>query len=142
MSKVLVHEEEGFDRIATGNCYIFGFHEPVTYDATAIELADGSSMSPGERFTFIGGDNTSASHRRIDLVDGFLEYAGRVIISGFKLLCFNYYLGEGQLFVPDESYACSHYGFIQLDDSSKWMFSTPGIASRLVETSKVKRYVG
>ena len=138
---VSVHDEGAFDRIATDNCYIFGFRTAPHFNLTSIPLADGTAMAPGDCFIEFSGAKTSAGYPAVALVAGHLQYIGLTSIADFKLLCFEYWK-EGSLVCPNGGeYQSAYYGFIYLD-KEHWFFSTPALSGRVVQTEIVVRLPG
>lgn len=128
---VLVYQRFGYKLICYENCFIYEFSEPPKLDETPLTLGDGFVMCVGDGFTKIGGKFTSAGYRTIDLASGKLIYAGR----------HNDLDGEAVLFRYSEvkEQTVFYGGYTGLSAPLTLLFSTPALAGRVIETTRVVR---
>ena len=143
---VIVWERVHYDLVATGDCYLFSFRDKPELSTDPILLQDGSLMYPGDAITESRGRHTAAGFHHIIMDRGYaIRYTGSYNSgeqneAGSKMLCFEQ-LKDGDL-LPLTSPSMGHtfIGYLETFEHS-WLFCTPAIASRIVETSIVKRNV-
>ncbi|MES2042558.1 MAG: hypothetical protein V4475_01715 [Pseudomonadota bacterium] len=123
----------GYDLWATENCWVFEFRTPAVPGLSDIsyDLGDGSRLHVGDRVSRLGGERTSAGFRDVHLVAGYLEYVGAFRHCGNWTLLFRY----SECADPAIYYGFGIAGVAPL----QLCFSTPAVASRLVQTTLVER---
>lgn len=137
MSQVLVYDRGDFDLVATNYLYLYQFRAPPTLEPTPYLLGDGSELVIGDRFTKIGGSHTSASFRTIDMIAGYLEYAGEL---WHRDLADRREQDRHVLFRwSDLADPLIFYGGHAFGAPLSICFSTPAVSARLVETTQVVR---
>ena len=132
-SYVLTYDRPGYDLIATQNSYSYRLRAPLMIKEDRLVLADGSVMAPGDKFAAIGSDNTSAAFSSIVLKEGYLTFIGllRDSLDGEEHCLFSYSS------FPD---LLLYFGGLVIDkDPLNLFFSTPGVAGRRIETTKIVR---
>lgn len=133
MTKVLVYDRLEYELIATFNCWVFRFFRPPALKVDPVILADGRPMAVGARLTRAHGKKTSAGYSDFHLCDGNeLRFAGTYTNLDGEILCFEFWQHGKRMGTPLE-----FHGFATMTPVSRdWVFSTPAVAGRIVETSR------
>lgn len=140
---VQVWDRTAYKLVATYDCYLFSFFTPPVLSPEPVMLQDGTYMHPGDQIIEAKGKFRSAGFHHIIMNDGYAiryagSYSGEAKEANSPMLCFEQYK-DGQLLPIDFPPGCKTYiGYLEMFNSS-WLFCTPSIASRIVETSFVKR---
>jgi len=128
----------GYDLIATQTGYILGFNLHPQLDPRAVGLQCGRTIEPGALLTAVGGKYNSAGYFNIEMNDGFsIKYVGIYEADEGDFVCFDEYHGKNQKPLIVNGYLCALFAF-QLLEEGLWMFTTPGVSGRLVQTEEVK----
>lgn len=131
---------EGFTLIGTDDGYMLGFNIHPQLEPEKVELRSGKKIKPGMKLTKIGGEKTSAGYRNIDMLPGCaIRYLGKYITDSGEdeFVCFEQ-VHDGHdraLCVPGFLWVCFAFQVLPTGD---WMFTTPAVAARVVQTTIVE----
>lgn len=130
-TKTLHYERIDYVLVSTFNCYVFQFRQPPELDTRPVFLTGGRLMKVGARLTRAHGKKTSAGFSDFHLIDGNeFRFAGTFNNLDGEILCFEYWSAGERKNAP------WYYGFATMAPVSRdWVFSTPAVAGRIVETS-------
>ena len=127
----LVYDRPGHRLIATDNSWVFEFVSPPLLHDVSYALGDGSVLHLDDRIIRFCGLRTSAGYRDLHLSCGHLRYAGALRDGDGWTLLFRW--SE----LPDH---LVYFGFNVIAINPLLLaFTTPGLASRLVQTTFVTR---
>lgn len=126
----------GYIRITGRHCEFIGFREAPLIAPEEVKLANGQCIRPGDLILKMGGKRTSAGYFRLEMIEPHsLEFQGVFENEGSKLLLFHKHDGEKIQPMTHDEYPFLFIAYHLLQDGGKWMFCTPAIAGRLVETT-------
>jgi len=134
--RVPVYTEFAYDKFSVWECWFFGFHTKPRLSTTPVQLQDGRMLQVGEILVKLGGKRTSAGF--VDLT--FYKGSGFELAGTFKsldgdIVCFHQWQNGKRKKMTLDNYKAVYCGYaISEGMPGQWIFSTPAIAGRVVET--------
>lgn len=135
----LVWERGDYTLAGTADCYILALPKDTALIPTAVTLACGEQLKPGDTLTRLGGKHTSAVYRQLNF-DQPLTYRGMYRCEDVGLLCFTQMGREAELSGVDffAGRDC-YYAWAWLPRNREFLFTTPTKSVRVIETEVFQR---
>ncbi|CAK0767655.1 conserved hypothetical protein [Gammaproteobacteria bacterium] len=145
---VLVYNRPTYDLIATFDCHIFAFLNPPEFDEDPLVLMNGEILKVGDCIVSFDSKKTSAGFPGFRMKEGNAvifagTYPGEDNEKGRRLVCFDRINEDGLVPAIHDEYPRVCFGFTETPEMpGVFFFSTPAVAGRVVETTRVVRWKG
>lgn len=134
---VIVYQRTAYELLASWECYMYRFRLQPILDLQPLRLMDGSDLRPGDCLTRMRGKRSGAGYQDLRLISGHLIFQGLHVDLDGRACLFRYSEDTTE---PDLFYG----GYAHQDDLGGLylIYSTPAVASRVIETTLVDRVGG